>query len=190
MATIPKSIEAEFGRVACPRRALIRKVQIGGVSQNDLLLELEQGGFLLNEAGRTLLLHDSFSTASNITVIETCEMTVADLGFVRGASMADIFDRASQIGMVPCPIELAPHLRLQYQDQPEGAVGQLPTQHRAPPGSLTITSKPVAMDEDTPKGFYLRRMEGVLWLRGYRSGPEQVWSPQDRLLFALQPAAA
>ena len=34
-----------------------------------------------------------------------------------------------------------------------------------------------------PKGFYLRHIDGAPWLRGYRSGPEHVWSAQDRLLF-------
>ena len=38
-------------------------------------------------------------------------------------------------------------------------------------------------DDEVPKGFYLRRIEGVLWLRGYRAGAEHVWSPDDRLLF-------
>jgi hypothetical protein len=33
------------------------------------------------------------------------------------------------------------------------------------------------------KGFYLRRINGVLWLRGYRSGPEHIYSPEDRLVF-------
>jgi hypothetical protein len=39
-------------------------------------------------------------------------------------------------------------------------------------------------DDEFPKGFYLRRIDGVLWLRGYRSGPAHVWSPDDRLVFA------
>ena len=190
MATAPHATQAEFGPPVAPRPALIRRVQIGGLTKHDLLLELKRSGVLLNEAGRALLLHDSFTTASNISVVETSEISVGDLGFSHGATIAEIFDRGSQIGLAPCPAELAPHLRLHYRDQPEGAVGQLPTRHRAPPGSLTVASKPTAIDEDIPQGFYLRRIDGVLWLRGYRSGPEHVWSPEDRLLFAVHPIAA
>jgi hypothetical protein len=32
-------------------------------------------------------------------------------------------------------------------------------------------------------GFYLRRIQGVLWLRGYRSALEHIWSADDRFVF-------
>jgi hypothetical protein len=48
-------------------------------------------------------------------------------------------------------------------------------------------SAPLAADDDIPKGFCLRRIDGVLWLRGYRSGPEHIWSPDDRLIFIDAP---
>jgi hypothetical protein len=32
-------------------------------------------------------------------------------------------------------------------------------------------------------GFYLRRIRGVLWLRGYRSPAEHVWEAADRFVF-------
>jgi hypothetical protein len=83
-----------------------------------------------------------------------------------------------------CPLELGPHLRLQFTDQPEGSLGQPVSQNCAPPGSLTVASAPLAQDDETPKGFYLRRIEGVLWLRGYRSWPGHIWSPQDMFVFS------
>jgi hypothetical protein len=72
---------------------------------------------------------------------------------------------------------------LQYLDQPEGSIGHPPSQHRAPPGSLTVASREFDVDENVPKGFYLRRVEGVLWLRGYCSGPDHMWSGTDRFVF-------
>ena len=30
---------------------------------------------------------------------------------------------------------------------------------------------------ETPNGFYLRRLEDGLWLRGYESGPENIYPP-------------
>jgi len=47
-----------------------------------------------------------------------------------------------------------------------------------------VASAPLAQDDETPKGFYLRRIEGVLWLRGYRSWPGHIWSPQDMFVFS------
>ncbi len=164
-----------------------RVVRVGGVDKPGLLSALARGGFGLNEAGRALFAHDAFTTADGPSILETVEFTVADLGFADGAVMAQIVDRALQRGLSPCPLELGPHLRLQYLDQPEGHAGHPRSRHRAPPGSLTIVSRPVAEDDEVPKGFYLRRIDGVLWLRGYRSGPDHVWSPGDHLLFATSP---
>jgi hypothetical protein len=111
------------------------------------------------------------------------ETSVSALGFPDGATFAPIVERAAAQGLSLCPLELGPHLRLQRVDQEEGFVGQPASRHRAPPGSLTLASAPLADDEETPKGFYLRRIEGVLWLRGYRSWPGHHWSPEDMLVF-------
>ena len=43
---------------------------------------------------------------------------------------------------------------------------------------------PLDDTDETPKGFYLRRIDGVPWLRGYWSWPGHLWSPEDRRLFA------
>jgi hypothetical protein len=72
---------------------------------------------------------------------------------------------------------------LHYRDQPEGHWGQPVRQHQAPSGSITIATERLDDDDDVPKGFYLRRIEGVLWLRGYRSGGEHIWGAGDRFLF-------
>jgi hypothetical protein len=36
----------------------------------------------------------------------------------------------------------------------------------------------------------LRRIDGVLWLRGYRSGPEHIWNQDDHFVFTASPTAA
>lgn len=47
---------------------------------------------------------------------------------------------------------------------------------------LTVASRPLT-DDDIPHGFSLRRIQGGLWLRGCRSGPEHVGGPEDRFVF-------
>jgi hypothetical protein len=101
----------------------------------------------------------------------------------QGATTAEIYARAETLGLALCPLELGPHLRLLYRDQPEGYWGQPIRQHQAPSGSITVASQPLAEDDEFPKGFYLRRIQGVLWLRGYRSGPDHVWQGEDHFIF-------
>lgn len=113
------------------------------------------------------------------------ETSVEGLGFARGAAMGEILARAGRLGLGLCPLELGPWLRLEYLDQPEGNAGQPARPGQAPAGAITIVSAALVEDDGFPKGFYLRRIDGVLWLRGYLSGPAHVWSPDDRLIFSV-----
>ena len=161
-------------------------IQIGGLGKHELLEALREAGVELNEAARTLFAHEHFTPFETPSIIRTTEVSVADLGLPQGGTMPDIATRAADRGLFPCPLELGPHLRLQYLDQPEGHVSHPETRHTAPPGSLTVVSTPIADDEDVPKGFYLRRIDGILWLRGYRASLDHVWGPGDRLVFAFR----
>jgi len=165
----------------CP--TVVRDVTIGGMTRPELLAELLRNGILLNELAETLFASELFTTETAPRTLTTVELTVADLGFPQGATTAEIFAQAQALGLSLCPLELAAHLRLQYLDQPEGFWGQPPTQHQAPSGSITVMSPILSPDDEFPKGFYLRRIKGELWLRGYRSGPEHVWQAGDHLLF-------
>ena len=163
---------------------LIRVVRVGGMSKAELLQKLQGADVRLNEAGRTLFQDDRFRTSAVSVLIETVELPVASLGCDGGATFAQITERAASGGLSLCPLELGPHLRLQFMEQPEGSLGYPPSRNCAPPGSITVASEALTPDDDTPKGFYLRRIEGVLWLRGYRSWPGHIWSPEDRFVFS------
>ena len=145
---------------------------------------LEGAGVSLNDAARILFADKRFGTAVEPTEIDTVWLTVAELGLPNGAAMPEVCSRAAERGLWPCPLEVGPHLRLAWLDQPEGHRGHPPTRHRAPPGSLTIVSTPLDDTPETPRGFYLRRIDGVLWLRGYVSDDAHVWAAEDRLVFA------
>lgn len=161
----------------------IRTVVVGGLTRSELREELRRAAIALNDAAEQLLASPQFSTSAARSSLTTIELAVGDLGFTEGATTAEIMIRAGALGLGYCPIELGPHLRLQVRDQPEGHWGQPERRHQAPSGSITIVSKPLGDDDEFPKGFYLRRIKGELWLRGYRSGPEHVWRPEDRLVF-------
>lgn len=164
-----------------------RAVAIGGVSKAELLQRLTAAQVELNPAGQQLFADERFRTAAEPQQIWVQQLSVADLGFGGGGLKAQILAAAAQRGLQPCPLELAPHLRLQLLDQAEGALGFAPTRNTAPPGAITVVSEPLCEDDEVPKGFYLRRIEGTLWLRGYWSWAGHVLQPQDQLVFAIAP---
>ena len=159
-----------------------RRFDIGGVSREALLIRLKNAQVQLNDSAKTLFASELFATSAVRRQVDTIELAVRDLGFLEGATMPQLQMRAFALGLCLPPFEAAPHLRLQYLDQPEGSLGYQPTTHRAPPGSLTVASAPVSGDHDFPKGFYLRRIEGDLWLRGYRSDLAHRFDPADRII--------
>jgi hypothetical protein len=175
---------AQGRQAAWARRRIGHRVQIGGQTKAELVERLRHSGVEINESGRILFESDRFITSDVATELATVELSVHDLGFPQGATLSDVFAGARRVGLRLCPLELGPHLRLQLLDQAEGFVGQPVWRHRAPPGSITIASEALSDDDEFPKGFYLRRIQGTPWLRGYRCGPEHVWDPEDRLLFA------
>jgi hypothetical protein len=165
----------------CP--TITRTVTVGGLTKSELMEELHRNAISMNESGESLFASDHFTTSETRYSVTTVELTVGDLGCPLGATIAEIYARARALGLGLCPLELGPHLRLQYLDQPEGYWGKPLRQHQAPSGSITVASEPLTEDDDFPKGFYLRRIKGELWLRGYRSGPEHVWEADDHFIF-------
>ena len=165
-------------------RSVTRRIRVDGVGKAELLARLEAAGVQMNDAARGLFADDRFETSAESAFVDVVELTVASLGFDGGATFGDLVERAARRGLALCPLELGPHFRLQYLDQPEGSAGRPPSRHRAPSGSITVASAPIADDDAVPKGFYLRRFDGVLWLRGYRASPDHVHRPEDVFAFA------
>ncbi len=185
MSTEPKPHEQTAGSAAtypgCP--GIARTVQFGGETKAQLLARLGQQGVELNEAAKILFASDKFSTSAVRAQIRSVELSVRELGFGQGATTAEVYAMATRLGLELCPVELGPHLRLQLLDQPEGFVGQPVWEHRAPPGAIAIASEALSEDDEFPRGFYLRRIKGTLWLRGYWSGRENMCYPEERFVF-------
>jgi hypothetical protein len=164
-------------------------VSIGGLSKPELLAALRAHDVQLNQAAETLFEDPRFTTLRGRHVVEIAALSVADLGFGEGATYGQLVARALESGLVECPLELGPHLRMQLRDQPDGADGKPLSHGRAPHGSITVASSPLDDVDEAPKGFYLRRVNAVSWLRGYWSWPGHIWSPEDVLVFSTGSAA-
>ncbi len=165
----------------CPMK--IRVIEVGGVSKPQLKDKLQQCSIRMNEYGNKLFDDEKFVISPTKRRLETVELSVRNLGFLDGATALQLFQMADTLGLQLCPIDLGPFLRTQYLDQPETCKLSLDERNQAPSGSLTIASKPLTEDDYFPKGFYLRRIEDELWLRGYIADDLHVWNPHDRFIF-------
>ncbi|MER2295758.1 MAG: hypothetical protein ABS913_10645 [Desemzia incerta] len=162
---------------------IVRTIEAGGLSKADLIDKLQEKNVFLNDLGKQLLLDERMSVSKEVYLLKTIELTVGDLGFIEGAVLPDIYARSIENGLSLCPVETGPYLRLAYLDQPEGYTGKPVYERQAPYGSITIASEKIDKEEDFPQGFYIRKIEGNLWLRGYVADDLHIWNPNDRFLF-------
>lgn len=162
-----------------------RTVEVGGLTKSQLIHNLQKQSILMNEFGKMLFADNKFATSVSKYTLETVELTVQDLGLLEGGTISQIFSRANQLDLKSCPLELGPFLRLGYLDQPESGLYSH-QQDQAPNGSITVASEILTEDDKFPKGFYLRRIDGVLWLRGYICDDQHVWEPSDHFIFIKQ----
>jgi hypothetical protein len=161
---------------------ITRRIEVGGLTKSQLTQKLQQHAISLNEYGERLLAAGEFTTFETSYCLVTVELTVRDLGFPEGATLPELYNQAKELGLDLCPLDAGPYIRLGYLDQAEGNLGN-PSLHEAPVGSITIASDIVHQDDDFPKGFYLRKIDGVLWLRGYIADDLHVWNPDDHFIF-------
>jgi hypothetical protein len=163
-------------------RVVLRTISYGGITKDELYNQLINENICFNEYAKVLFKSDVFVTCSEKKIAKIVELTIQDLGFPNGAQFKDIFEKMSTLGLLLCPLEVGAYLRLSYMDQKEEIeIGK----NKAPKGSITIFSKiGKEEDDDFPKGFYIRKMEGKLWLRGYICPMDYLWEPEARI--ALQ----
>ncbi|OWA33560.1 hypothetical protein B9G55_19560 [Saccharibacillus sp. O16] len=161
---------------------IIRIIDIEGLTKIELYEQLQVQSILLNAYAEELFADERFDPTSSKQSIVTVELSAADLGFPDGATMPELLARAHAAELHAGPLELGVYLRLHLLDQPAGDLAS-EVRHQAPNGSITVVSSPLTDDPDFPKGFYLRRMDGKLWLRGYRADDQHIWNGQDRFIF-------
>lgn len=156
-------------------------LRVGGLSRQELLVSLDKLGVLLNASAEVLLNSEVFDR-QRLDSFRVVQCTVGQLGFRNGAALSSIFARAQEVGLSLCPAIAGPYLRLVITGQ-ESAPDSVMSNGSAPSGSITVAAAPLDDDDDFPKGFYLRAVKGVLWLRGYHATEEHIWSPDDCFAF-------
>ncbi|PIQ25545.1 helicase [bacterium (Candidatus Blackallbacteria) CG17_big_fil_post_rev_8_21_14_2_50_48_46] len=176
-------MENEIDIILNKEKVKKRTLSYGGLDKEELLSKLRSNNILLNEYAQVLFSSDLYKTSpisQNTTIIE---LSIGDLGFTQGAIFREIFNKCEKIGLKPCELDMGPYLRLEYLQQEEVIE---PGKNKAPKGSLTLFSKPLReQNDDFPKGFYIRKMDEKLWLRGYICPMDYVWDPDTRIVLRL-----
>lgn len=162
------------------------EITVGGLSRFDLNAELSTQHIQLNAHAQILLEDEVFDDASTQQVITVVERRVSDLGLSGGGTLSQIFAAAQEHGLKLCPPTTGPYLRLAMTEQ-VSTTDLVMSRGRAPEGSFTVAARTLSDDDEFPKGFYLRVVDGQPWLRGYRCDDVHLWSPDDRFIFQLRP---
>jgi hypothetical protein len=141
---------------------------------------LRDRGVMLNAYAETLLEHAAFELRDPEEVAIVTR-TVGGLGLGTGATLPEVFAAAREHGLRLTPPDTGPYLRLAMDSQ-ANAPDSILSAGRSPSGALKVASAPLG-DDDFPKGFYLRVVDRVQWLRGYRCDDEYRFSPDDTFAF-------
>ena len=142
------------------------QLSIGGISKAELLRLLKDQDISINPLGNKLLQSNRFTIKNQPQTMTLAFMTLKELGFIEtGPTLPEIISQVKAMGLDLCPPETGPFLRLAYSKD-KNSQG-MEKQFRTPDGAVTVLSVPLSKDHDFPKGFYLRKVDGTYWLRGY-----------------------
>lgn len=164
-------------------------LKLGGLDKAALLARLQAEGIALNAHAETLFASPLFQSAALLQSIRVCSLPVSALGLAQGGNWPQLIAAAAALGMQACPLEAAIALRLLPVVLPPETADPLTGSGRAPAGALTVISTPLSPDPDFPRGLYLRDLDGVRWLRGYRCDDTHHWQPDAHLLWQMREGA-
>lgn len=86
---------------------------------DDFRQAIKDGGMKIGDNANDILGKPEFVAAAEETEVDLVKVTIAELGFTKGATHERIYSRAKKLGLELCPSEVGPQLRLQYKDQPK-----------------------------------------------------------------------
>lgn len=151
---------------------VIRPLEIGGVSREELQQKIDNSRLSLSPISTEILKGPDFIIAPNKQNIRTINLSVGSLGFIKEPKLADIYQRAKELGLELCSVETALQVGLNYNYQKEGIVYL---------GMKTV--RPPNLDID-----YIFRIEKKGETQHVNSSlvePESTWGLNSRIIFQL-----
>ncbi len=147
------------------------KIGTGLKTVEEFRRALHDGGFKMSDWASDILGKSAFKVVDEETEIDLIKVTVAELGFKKGARRDQIYKRAQKLGLELCSPEVGPELRLQYQDQPNGEM-------------ICIAMKPI-FDSDGHQGlFFVECNDSRCWLDSRPSRPDSFWNAGNQWIFS------
>ena len=146
------------------------KLGTGLKTADDFRRALEDVGVNISDWANDILGKPAFTVASEETEVDLVKVTVAELGFKKGARHDQIYERVKKLGLELCPAEVGPQLRLQYQDQPNGE-------------RILVAMEPIIASDGYPLVFNVGRGESGLWLYGRWGHSVRFRYPDDQWVF-------
>jgi hypothetical protein len=120
---------------------------------------------------------DEMDIASDQVTVPIAVVSVAELGFTKGATRSEVYRAAHERGLQLCPAEVGPLLRLQYAEQPVGEW-------------LQIAMEPMKMLDGAQLIFRLGHTRAGSFLTIMESGDVVLWLPKDQFVFQVSRAAS
>lgn len=158
-------------------------ISIGGVTKESLFQRLNEHDIMINPLGEKLLRSELFQVSTERQHILLTEISLNELGFKDGANLLEIIKAAHKIGLTVCPVDVALFLRLDYKQKNTYGMEK---KFKTPEGAVTVISEILNEEATFPKGFYLRKIEGQLWLRGYLCDYEHIFEADETFIFKGQ----
>ena len=90
------------------------QTEIGGKTKEQLKAELAEKRIYVSDWANQLMESKDFTVLQSTEQADLVRLTVKDLGFPGGATTDEIYKKAKELGLVLCPAEAGPHLRLSY----------------------------------------------------------------------------
>jgi hypothetical protein len=130
---------------------------------------------VIGELASDVLDRPEFTISQSRTKVSLAVVSVADLGFrAEGASRAEIYRRAAQLGLSLCTAEGAAQLRLEYVNQPVGEF-------------LHIAMEPVVTAGGDAVDLSVGNAGAGLVLIGGNARPDLIVPPNIRFVFVRHP---
>ena len=137
---------------------------------DQVLHKLGEHGIQINHYAEKYISHPRFSSGQP-GEITAAVVSLEELGLENGASLDELFRHIQETPFSPCHPDTGFFLRLAWKDQPQSRNSILTGTHRSPDQAVTVLSEILEQDDAFPKGLYLRKVDGKLWLRGYVCDP-------------------
>ncbi|KKU19637.1 MAG: hypothetical protein UX77_C0003G0033 [Parcubacteria group bacterium GW2011_GWA1_47_11] len=140
-------------------------------SASALQKALKSGGYQVSGWAKDLMSRPDFTLATKQVKVNLYRVTGKELGFQNARPLREIYARAAEYGLKPCPAEAGPLVRLGYPEQPQGEV-------------VTMAMEPVTGSGGYLRLFYVDRGFDERWLDTGWSSPGDVWNPEYEFVFA------